>query len=492
MPIPFNIENLISLKKIESNRVQFLKSWDQLKILHWICAYANDYEELNGGFIIVGINKDTQNDIIEITGLTDEDIKNIKIEIPDLYEMINPKFNRSAEIRKYKNKFLLLINIPSGLKRPYKVPESLTFSAEYKCFISDNNCLTTIHDNFFTSFLKQNNNFCDSYIENSSLKDINKNLLIDFLKFTNNPLYQHSNNYNLEEILRFLSLLIYKENKLYIRNIALILFNDHPNKIFPGTYIKLQLYDKNENKIDENIFNGPIHYQVKNILTFINKNFIEKKVIENNIFYNYPISVLEEIITHIYINKFFHIDIPIEINLYKTFIEITSYSGIEIKNNEIQSSPYTNKRIADYFKQLGITSLKDQHYKKIFTILKKNNSTFPSFSKNTDNNFFKIILNINPIFLTDNETKKESEKLQEYSKKPTIKKKQKYTKTEKKIISLLQNRSCSSSEIFKVLGHSKLSGSIKQSIKNLLNLKIIEYTIPEKPRSKLQKYKLKN
>ena len=47
-----------------------------------------------------------------------------------------------------------------------------------------------------------------------------------------------------------------------------------------------------------------------------------------------------------------------------------------------------------------------------------------------------------------------------------------------------------SREIANVLGHKKLSGAVKRAISRLLDQELIEYTIPEKPKSSLQKYKL--
>lgn len=49
----------------------------------------------------------------------------------------------------------------------------------------------------------------------------------------------------------------------------------------------------------------------------------------------------------------------------------------------------------------------------------------------------------------------------------------------------------SSSEVAHQLGHENLSGGLKKTIKRLLEKKAIEFMIPNKPRSRMQKYIIK-
>jgi len=60
-----------------------------------------------------------------------------------------------------------------------------------------------------------------------------------------------------------------------------------------------------------------------------------------------------------------------------------------------------------------------------------------------------------------------------------------------KVLGCLASGVLSKAEISKVLGQKEISGQLNKIVRELLEEGYIEYTIPEKPNSRLQKYKLK-
>ena len=61
----------------------------------------------------------------------------------------------------------------------------------------------------------------------------------------------------------------------------------------------------------------------------------------------------------------------------------------------------------------------------------------------------------------------------------------------KKIIDILLQQECSKNEIAKQLGKTGRTRYLNDLMKKLLREELVEYTIPEKPKSRLQKYRIK-
>ena len=58
MALAINIEDLLNKQKIESNRIEFKNGWNPASIYHSVCAFANDFDDLGGGYILVGVDSD--------------------------------------------------------------------------------------------------------------------------------------------------------------------------------------------------------------------------------------------------------------------------------------------------------------------------------------------------------------------------------------------------------------------------------------------------
>lgn len=59
--LPININDLLHFRGVESARVEFEQSWDEkttgLQVLKTICAFANDFYNVNGGYLVIGVGE---------------------------------------------------------------------------------------------------------------------------------------------------------------------------------------------------------------------------------------------------------------------------------------------------------------------------------------------------------------------------------------------------------------------------------------------------
>ena len=49
--LPINIDDLLHRRTVESERIEYKASWNPETVLHTLCAFANDFHNLGGGFM---------------------------------------------------------------------------------------------------------------------------------------------------------------------------------------------------------------------------------------------------------------------------------------------------------------------------------------------------------------------------------------------------------------------------------------------------------
>ena len=66
MAMPINIKNLITFRVMKSNRVEFKSDWNPTPIIHSICAFANDIDNVGGGYIVVGVEENDGTPVLPV------------------------------------------------------------------------------------------------------------------------------------------------------------------------------------------------------------------------------------------------------------------------------------------------------------------------------------------------------------------------------------------------------------------------------------------
>lgn len=101
MALPVNIEDLLRKRKVEDNRIEFKRGWNPDDIYHSISAFANDIDNLGGGYILVGVDQD-ENGLAKrpVTGIPVEKQDSIQKEMVAYNNMIQPYFLPRTSLRR--------------------------------------------------------------------------------------------------------------------------------------------------------------------------------------------------------------------------------------------------------------------------------------------------------------------------------------------------------------------------------------------------------
>lgn len=126
MPIPVNIEDLLNKRKLESNRIEFKRGWNPDKIYRTICAFANDFDNIGGGYVLVGVEEENGVAKRPVVGVPMEDLDRIQRDMIGYNNKIEPYYMPRVDVQEVDGRYVLIIWIPAGVNRPYNVRVRVT------------------------------------------------------------------------------------------------------------------------------------------------------------------------------------------------------------------------------------------------------------------------------------------------------------------------------------------------------------------------------
>ena len=378
MALPVNIEDLLNKRRIESNRIEFKSGWNPDKIYHTICAFATDLENTGGGYILVGVE--------EVNGIAKRPVKGLEEEVVDriLKEMvgydakISPSYFCKVSPEEIDGKTILVIWVPSGINRPYSVLESVVSKSKSipKFYVRSKSSTIEAKGAILDEVRDLANRvpFDERGNESVTIDDISGIRVYDYLKTIGSKLVDGFAHKSLLEILDGMDLLVGPVERRLIKNVAVMMFCDHPERFFPVIQVDIVHFPEGsiENPdimIEVPKIVGPVPKIINETLSYIRTNVIKQRITKPNDseksikVYNYPYQAFEEAV----VNALYHRDYmerePVEITIEPTHIDILSYAGPDrsisaeaIKAaTKLKARRYRNRRLGDFLKELGLT-----------------------------------------------------------------------------------------------------------------------------------------
>ena len=71
--LPINLLDLLRQRTVEGERIEYKAGWNPDAIIRTLCAFANDFENLGGGYVVIGQDCDANGQpIFPPVGLADQ------------------------------------------------------------------------------------------------------------------------------------------------------------------------------------------------------------------------------------------------------------------------------------------------------------------------------------------------------------------------------------------------------------------------------------
>ena len=131
--LPIDIDALLRHRTVESERVEFKASWDAdttgRQVIRTICAFANDYHNLNGGYVVIGVEEREGRSVLPPQGLTAEDVEAAQRWIRGQCNRLDPPYPPVLSPECVQDKLVLVIWAPASEMRPHRAPRTRRFKS---------------------------------------------------------------------------------------------------------------------------------------------------------------------------------------------------------------------------------------------------------------------------------------------------------------------------------------------------------------------------
>jgi len=415
--LPINLEDLILGRSVESQRLEFKSTWDDYikeAVVHTVCAFANDLLNLNGGYIIIGIEEDNGQPVLPPRGIDESRVDNIQRQIVGACRGgISPEYLPVLFVEAYQGKTILVIMAPAGDNRPYQAPKR---QGSGRCYwVRSGSMSIEAQGDLLRQLMEAAAKipFDDRRSLAGSINDISITRVKRFLEDIRSHLA--SMDIPSEEILRKLRLIVPVNKHEVPRNVALMFFSEDPEQFFRGARIEVVQFgdDAGGDLIEEKEFRGPLPEQIRSCLNYldgIGGNLLRKisgqAEVERTVAYPYE-AMEEAIVNAAYHRSYEAPPEPVKIYLYPDRMEIISYPGpvpgvqmSHLHECKVPPVPARNRRIGEFLKDLRLAEGRGTGIPKIQRKMSENGSPLAQFDFDPDRTYFRVILPVHPRYQT--------------------------------------------------------------------------------------------
>ena len=463
MSIPVNIDELINQQVVESTRIEYKESFNPDPIIRTIGAFANDIDNIGGGYIIIGVGEENGMPKFPIKGLSKASIDSTLKKLREYCHFIEPIYNPVVEPVVYNDANLIVVWVSGGYGRPYKAPKSVLTKQSVKHYYIrkfSSTVIASAEEEKELFYVSESIPFDDRENLAASLEDLDLGIIREHLKEVKSSLYEKSVTQTLEQTAKDLQIIGGPPERLKPLNVGLLMFSEHPEKFFRYAQIEVvDIPDPTGRNMVEKTFTGPIQRQLKDALLYIRNYAIKEAVIkvpnqaESIRVFNYPYDAVEEILSNAVYHRSYQIHEPITVRITADYMEITSFPGFDrsitdtsIENEDIRARSYRNRRIGDFLKELHLIEGRNTGFPNARKALEENGSPKLEFVMDDERNYLSVVIRSHAHFV------KETPKSSEY---------------ETRIINILKKEPMSLTNLAKELGYKGITAKLSKTVNDM-------------------------
>ena len=416
MALPISVDKLVHGAVVEPGRIEFKGGFNPNPVMHTICAFANDFNNIGGGYIIIGIDEHDGIPVLPPRGIAQNKIDDTLQSLHNLCHLVEPLYEPIVEPVLYEGSWILVIWVPGGHGRPYKAPKDV-FARDksnkrfYIRKFSSTACASPEEERELF-YVSSNIPFDDRPNLAAQVNDLSRPLMREHLQSIGSSLYELSSSLDTQEIAQRMQLLSGPHKSLRPRNVGILMFSEHVEQYF--RYARIEVVDipnPTGEGMTEKVFKGTIQHQLVEALSYINNYVIQRRTFKHDgtpvaeVVANYPYPAIEEILSNAVYHRSYQIAEPITVRITPEAMEITSFPGFDrsiskeqIERFDLRCNTYRNRRIGDFLKELGLSEGRKGGFAKALEALEHNGSARPAFVMDEQRGFLTVRLYVHPAF----------------------------------------------------------------------------------------------
>ena len=418
--LPINVRDLVDCRTVESERVEFKASWDPRRtgpqVLRTICAFANDRSNLNGGYVVIGVEEAAGRAAAPLRGLPPDAVDAAQKWIRRHCKQLDPAYMPILSPEVVEGRHILVVWCPGSEMRPHRAP-ARSGSSKYYVRAGSETVDAEQRGDMLRSLIQLTARvpWDDRPSREARVSDLREAKVREFLRSAGSGLLMESDTAALYRRMR----LVAKVNGLEVpRNIALLLFSDDPTEWFRGAWIEVVQFagERGGNVQDACTFRGGLLDQYRDCMRHLENltvQYLQKAPdsIRARTWSSFPSDAVREVLANALHHRSYDVDRPdpTKVYLFPDRMEIASYPGpvpgIESKHFLPGASPppallARNRRIGEFFKELRLVEQRFSGLPKVFRAMENNGSPAPAFRFDEGRTFFQVTLPAHPEYVT--------------------------------------------------------------------------------------------